>query len=130
MRGEKEFKKFVNVLQFQTALEAILLNPFETFKNVFVLQKQLLSDSRRWELFDITKAFGQRLISLCYLKVVLELQLKQGIRRYSKSCLNHQGSARRNRATSFQYLVDYRILKSDAIRKLTLSYVTGFQLVP
>ncbi len=57
MKGEKEFKKFVNVLQFQTALEAILLNPFETFKNVFVLQKQLLSDSRRWELFDITKAF-------------------------------------------------------------------------
>ena len=38
MKGEKEFKKFVNVLQFQTALEAILPKPFETFKNAFVLQ--------------------------------------------------------------------------------------------
>ncbi len=42
MKGEKEFKKFVNVLRFQTALKAILPDPFETFKNAFVLQKTRL----------------------------------------------------------------------------------------
>ena len=41
MRGEKEFKKFVIVLQFQTALEVLLCEPFETFKNAFVLQKSI-----------------------------------------------------------------------------------------
>lgn len=38
MRGEKEFKKFVNVLRFQTALKARLPELFEAFKNAFVQQ--------------------------------------------------------------------------------------------
>ena len=81
-------------------------------------------------MYNGTKAFGQRLILFCYLKVILKLQLKQGICRYAKSRLNHQGRARGNGATTFQYLIDYRVLQPKTVSKLTLSYVTGFQLVP
>lgn len=42
MSGERRFKKIVNVLQFQTALELLLCEPFETFKNAFMQQKTAL----------------------------------------------------------------------------------------